>query len=190
MTVAEITEKLQLARLVNRAWHIQPAIAITKEGIQEGFEWLYQKMVERERVWCLCGRSTCGVSAGQGRSRPCALVGVTSAGRPKRCLLITTEAMTIRPASSSTRRSSLEESSVVSVAGKNFRCISQSSVTNLVALSGESCCSTRPSRGIVSTQARVHPSLVSWPVRGSPASSSAHVVLPSYPVLGWRSDPG
>lgn len=54
MTVAEITEKLQLARLVNRAWHIQPAIAITKEGSgcdsTKGFEWLYQKMVERERV--------------------------------------------------------------------------------------------------------------------------------------------
>jgi ADP-ribosylation factor 6 len=40
MSPHEITEKLQLARLRDRLWFVQPSVATAEQGLQEGFDWL------------------------------------------------------------------------------------------------------------------------------------------------------
>ncbi|KAG1672580.1 hypothetical protein FOA52_010681 [Chlamydomonas sp. UWO 241] len=40
MTAAEITDALELRSVRHHEWHIQPACAITAEGLYEGFTWL------------------------------------------------------------------------------------------------------------------------------------------------------
>ncbi|KAK3950702.1 ADP-ribosylation factor family-domain-containing protein [Pseudoneurospora amorphoporcata] len=44
MTPAEVTEKLQLNKLKDRIYAVQPTIAIDKAGLQEGFNWLSDNM--------------------------------------------------------------------------------------------------------------------------------------------------
>ena len=36
----EVTDKLQLTKLKDKLWFVQPAIAIEGEGLTEGFGWL------------------------------------------------------------------------------------------------------------------------------------------------------
>lgn len=40
----EITEKLQLAKLKDRLWYVQPSVAPTREGLDEGFDWLSERI--------------------------------------------------------------------------------------------------------------------------------------------------
>ncbi len=40
MDPQKITEKLELHKLGDRPWYVQPAIAIDGEGLTEGFSWL------------------------------------------------------------------------------------------------------------------------------------------------------
>mmetsp|Transcript_68708 Transcript_68708/g.159296 ORF Transcript_68708/g.159296 Transcript_68708/m.159296 type:complete len:180 (-) Transcript_68708:73-612(-) len=40
MTAAEVTEKLGLYKLCDRQWFIQPACAVTGDGLCEGLDWL------------------------------------------------------------------------------------------------------------------------------------------------------
>lgn len=40
MSVAEVTEKLELHTLGNRRWHVQATTATTGEGLFEGLQWL------------------------------------------------------------------------------------------------------------------------------------------------------
>ena len=44
MSISEITEKLGLKALENHLWHIQPASAISGEGIHEGLDWLCNQL--------------------------------------------------------------------------------------------------------------------------------------------------
>jgi signal recognition particle receptor subunit beta len=40
MSIAEMTDKLSLARLPQRDWHIQSCSVLTGEGLYEGLDWL------------------------------------------------------------------------------------------------------------------------------------------------------
>jgi ADP-ribosylation factor protein 6 len=42
LTPAEVTEKLQLTKLKDRDWYVQPSCATTGEGLFEGLAWLSQ----------------------------------------------------------------------------------------------------------------------------------------------------
>jgi len=42
----EITEKLQLAKLKDRLWYVQPSVAPAGEGLYEGFDWMSQRIKE------------------------------------------------------------------------------------------------------------------------------------------------
>lgn len=44
-----ITEKLQLSKLKDRPWFVQPAIAIEGEGLPEGFGWLSDNIKKSPR---------------------------------------------------------------------------------------------------------------------------------------------
>lgn len=44
MTQAEVTDKLGLAKLRQRSWHVQPCAAHSGDGLYEGFEWLSEKL--------------------------------------------------------------------------------------------------------------------------------------------------
>ncbi len=40
MSPHEITEKLQLAKLKDKVWYVQPSKALEGEGLFEGMEWV------------------------------------------------------------------------------------------------------------------------------------------------------
>lgn len=40
MSVAEVTEKMEMHTMGNRRWHVQATTATTGEGLFEGLEWL------------------------------------------------------------------------------------------------------------------------------------------------------
>ncbi|KAK3369836.1 ADP-ribosylation factor family-domain-containing protein [Podospora didyma] len=40
MKPLEVTEKLQLSKLKDKVWYVQPSIATTGEGLLEGFDWV------------------------------------------------------------------------------------------------------------------------------------------------------
>jgi len=42
----EITEKLQLAKLKDRLWYVQPSVAPAGDGLFEGFEWMSDRIKE------------------------------------------------------------------------------------------------------------------------------------------------
>merc|ERR1712061_189134 len=44
MSVAEITDKLELHTLRDRTWYIQACCATTGDGLYEGFDWLSEAM--------------------------------------------------------------------------------------------------------------------------------------------------
>lgn len=44
MDVAEVTEKLGLARLRERVWHVQSSCAISGDGLLDGLTWLNQQV--------------------------------------------------------------------------------------------------------------------------------------------------
>ncbi|KIH46513.1 ADP-ribosylation factor family protein [Ancylostoma duodenale] len=46
MTAAEVTEALELEKLKNLEWHIQPSNAISGDGVTEGLDWLYSTIVK------------------------------------------------------------------------------------------------------------------------------------------------
>nr|QXF29038.1 Arf6 [Gefionella okellyi] len=46
LSAAEITECLQLQKLVSRTWNVQPSCALTGAGLQEGLIWLSSNMRE------------------------------------------------------------------------------------------------------------------------------------------------
>jgi len=45
----EITEKLQLAKLKERLWYVQPSVAPAGEGLYEGFDWMSQRIKEMSK---------------------------------------------------------------------------------------------------------------------------------------------
>eukprot|EP00416_Gambierdiscus_australes_P033082 CAMPEP_0171093258 /NCGR_PEP_ID=MMETSP0766_2-20121228/38976_1 /TAXON_ID=439317 /ORGANISM="Gambierdiscus australes, Strain CAWD 149" /LENGTH=179 /DNA_ID=CAMNT_0011551677 /DNA_START=59 /DNA_END=598 /DNA_ORIENTATION=- len=47
MTAAEVTEKLELNRIRDRPWYVQPACATTRDGLYEGLDWLSQALSAR-----------------------------------------------------------------------------------------------------------------------------------------------
>jgi len=44
MTAAEVSEFLGLVQIKDRDWHIQACVATTGQGLQEGLEWLAQRL--------------------------------------------------------------------------------------------------------------------------------------------------
>lgn len=48
MKVNEVSERLNLDRLRNRQWHIQPTSAPTGDGLYEGLDWLSATLVKRK----------------------------------------------------------------------------------------------------------------------------------------------
>ncbi len=42
MSVREMTERLELSRLRNRAWYIQGTCATAGDGLYEGLDWISQ----------------------------------------------------------------------------------------------------------------------------------------------------
>ena len=48
MNVAEIEEKMELYKLSNRKWFIQPTSGASGEGLFEGFEWLRSQHLGEE----------------------------------------------------------------------------------------------------------------------------------------------
>ena len=44
LSAEEIAETLQLATITDRKWYIYACCALTKEGIQEGMEWLVKNL--------------------------------------------------------------------------------------------------------------------------------------------------
>lgn len=49
MTEAEIINKLKLGEIKKHAWHIQKCSVLNGEGIEEGLEWLYSKLTEKQK---------------------------------------------------------------------------------------------------------------------------------------------
>ena len=49
MSPKDISEALQLSNIRDRPWQIQPCSAKTKEGLQEGIEWLLKTVDEQQR---------------------------------------------------------------------------------------------------------------------------------------------
>lgn len=47
MTEDEIIAKLNLGELKNHTWHIQKCSALTGMGVDEGLDWLHEKLVEK-----------------------------------------------------------------------------------------------------------------------------------------------
>jgi len=44
MSAAEISDALQLNKIKDHEWHIQPSCALTSEGLNEGLDWLIQHL--------------------------------------------------------------------------------------------------------------------------------------------------
>lgn len=47
MSEEEIINHLNLAEIKEHDWHIQKCSALKSEGIQEGLDWLYDKLMEK-----------------------------------------------------------------------------------------------------------------------------------------------
>lgn len=47
MTEEEIIGKLNLGELKNHTWHIQKCSALKGTGIDEGLDWLHEKLIEK-----------------------------------------------------------------------------------------------------------------------------------------------
>jgi len=48
LSVAEVTERLQLNTIRNRAWYIQATCATTGDGLYEGLDWLSNTLTKRK----------------------------------------------------------------------------------------------------------------------------------------------
>ena len=48
LSVAEVTERLQLNTIRNRAWYIQATCATTGDGLYEGLDWLSDTLQKRK----------------------------------------------------------------------------------------------------------------------------------------------
>eukprot|EP01084_Bolivina_argentea_P205530 351091_1 len=44
MSVEEIKNELELDKITNRKWHIQPCSALNGDGLHEGIDWIYNKL--------------------------------------------------------------------------------------------------------------------------------------------------
>ncbi|KAK0717411.1 ADP-ribosylation factor family-domain-containing protein [Lasiosphaeria miniovina] len=44
MKPLEVTEKLQLAKLKDKLWYVQPSVAVNGDGLAEGFDWLSRSL--------------------------------------------------------------------------------------------------------------------------------------------------
>lgn len=48
MPLCQIEEFLEVEKLKNHVWHIQPACGLTGAGVIEGIEWLYNELYPRK----------------------------------------------------------------------------------------------------------------------------------------------
>jgi len=59
MSVAEVTEKMELNNLRNRKWYIQSSCGTSGDGLYEGLDWLHSTLVS-EKVEQSYGSSSSG----------------------------------------------------------------------------------------------------------------------------------
>ena len=48
LSADEISGHLELSKISDHPWHVQPACATTAEGLEEGIEWLAEKLKEKK----------------------------------------------------------------------------------------------------------------------------------------------
>ncbi len=48
-STSEVAERLGVASLRNRDWHVQGACALTGEGLYDGFNWLSEKLKKKSK---------------------------------------------------------------------------------------------------------------------------------------------
>ncbi len=57
MTVAEVSDKLQLKEIKDKAWYIQSCSAVSGDGLSEGLDWLadaVSRLVVSRTCVCVC----------------------------------------------------------------------------------------------------------------------------------------
>lgn len=49
MSADQITSGLELDKISSHPWHVQPTCATTGEGLDEGFDWLAERIKEKRK---------------------------------------------------------------------------------------------------------------------------------------------